>query len=864
MYEELFKSAARPFRATPDAKFYFPHDNIESARQTIVRAIERAEGPVMVLGGAGLGKSLLSVIVADDVSEKFDVVKLHAARLCSRRALLQNILFELQLPYRDLSEGELRLSILDRLAPQPDTAPNGILILVDEAHTLPTKLLEELRLLTNFTRDAQPRARLVLFGSMRLEDMFASPQMESFNQRLAARCYLTPMNRGQTHRFVEHQISAAGFEPNEFITSEGLDAVYAASEGVPRLANQIMDHALVLAITNHQCPVSAALVEEAWADLQQLPVPWQSTAAPHDAVQASAVEFGTLDDEEAAVDSSTSDAVLLAAPADNLQDPAMDSDHQSTPEYGVLEFESVQPSDGGKLSQFAPTDEVQPHASDGLSEDGGEPVYESCEDALETEVSSDVLPLDEEAADSQAAETNFFAAFTEPQLDEFEIPVAEQQDPNSPQDTSAASADIDRPQVVFDASQAFNQVQLNLESDAVGVGEPLPPDSFFANRPTDEKMIALADEQDQYDAMGVWENDPPLPNEDNELLPQDASCDGTPCDQPQCQDSDRNETRSQEATVAEATEEILASNPSMLFGSDFDIEESIDVSPAGFGGRNEPRDENQLIDEQREALDSEPSQGPALNSAPPHSSTEQHNSTDRPTADPDSPPTTHGSNVATRVAALEMETDRMDSNHCESSDSPSCVNESAPSPVVSAEYPTPGDSPIVSGIPASTIDLVGESADSISELANEHPGSSEAEVAPWSVDVSSLDVSHEIEVQNEIEDIVSQLNFSAFAVEPYSVEQIQLEPSANAEIPNDSIRTGSEDEIYMMHRPLNAAQSEQPAANIFAVETQQFDDDRDLLIIEEEMTKNSTASAASEQPVTKTKPYSQLFAKLRK
>ncbi len=33
---------------------------------------------------------------------------------------------------------------------------------------------------------------------MRLEDTFAHPQMDSFNQRLAARCYLQPMTREQT------------------------------------------------------------------------------------------------------------------------------------------------------------------------------------------------------------------------------------------------------------------------------------------------------------------------------------------------------------------------------------------------------------------------------------------------------------------------------------------------------------------------------------------------------------------------------------------------------------------------------------------------------------------------------------------
>ena len=36
----------------------------------------------------------------------------------SRRALLQNVLFELHLPYRGMEEGELRLSLIDHLEPR--------------------------------------------------------------------------------------------------------------------------------------------------------------------------------------------------------------------------------------------------------------------------------------------------------------------------------------------------------------------------------------------------------------------------------------------------------------------------------------------------------------------------------------------------------------------------------------------------------------------------------------------------------------------------------------------------------------------------------------------------------------------------
>ncbi len=70
------------------------------------------------------------------------------------------------------------MSIMDRLSPSPETAPGGILLIVDEAHTLSPKLLEELRLITNFARNGQPRARLA--GSQHAFGRYVCPSANGF------------------------------------------------------------------------------------------------------------------------------------------------------------------------------------------------------------------------------------------------------------------------------------------------------------------------------------------------------------------------------------------------------------------------------------------------------------------------------------------------------------------------------------------------------------------------------------------------------------------------------------------------------------------------------------------------------------
>ena len=77
--------------------------------------------------------------------------------------MFQSILFALRQRHRGSSEGELRLTMLNYLE-SPVECPQGVLLIVDEAHTLPIRLLKELRILTNLCRDGQSRLRLVLAG----------------------------------------------------------------------------------------------------------------------------------------------------------------------------------------------------------------------------------------------------------------------------------------------------------------------------------------------------------------------------------------------------------------------------------------------------------------------------------------------------------------------------------------------------------------------------------------------------------------------------------------------------------------------------------------------------------------------------
>ncbi len=294
MYEAFFHLRKRPFTAAPHSDCFFPAPGIEAARRTLARIIGRGEGAGLIIGPSGTGKTLLCQALAAAFQDRLSTALLSSGRICTRRALLQAILFELRLPYRGMEEGELRLALIDHLTPGPGGHP-GLLLMVDEAHTLPLRLLEELRMITNLARDGEPRVRLILAGSPALEERFASPKLDSFSQRLAARCYLSALTREETTGYARYQVTAAGGDPDRVFEPSAYESIFRAADGIPRLVNQVCDHALILTALGEGASVTGDAIEEAWSDLQQLPTPWHSDSQQGDS-RAAVVEFAALDE----------------------------------------------------------------------------------------------------------------------------------------------------------------------------------------------------------------------------------------------------------------------------------------------------------------------------------------------------------------------------------------------------------------------------------------------------------------------------------------------------------------------------------------------------------------------------------------
>jgi type II secretory pathway predicted ATPase ExeA len=290
MYEAYFRLQRRPFSATPDPSCFFAPEPVQELFDELILRAESGQGIGILTATAGTGKTLLCRRMAAELAARFTPIYLPNANFPTRRALLQSILFELGKRFSRLEEQELRLAVYAALK-QLTIAGRGVVLIVDEAHLLNERLLEELRMLASLAEGEEPLTRLVLAGQLSLEEKLAEPGLAALNQRIACHAYLEPLTRQQSIDYINFRLAWAGGDSARIFAPKALERIAAACNGLPRCLNQLCDHVLLLTYVQEQPRVTETAVSEALLDLRQLPQNWNTPVVDDTALQE--LESGT-------------------------------------------------------------------------------------------------------------------------------------------------------------------------------------------------------------------------------------------------------------------------------------------------------------------------------------------------------------------------------------------------------------------------------------------------------------------------------------------------------------------------------------------------------------------------------------------
>ena len=267
MYEQFFGLRERPFDLTPNPRFLVMTDGHREALSNLEYAIASRKGVTLLLGEAGSGKTTVIRAAVEQATSRVHCVHLH------NPALTRNEFVEMLAARFELSDEARRsktalLLEMESLLQKRYETHEATVLIVDEAQSLSTELLEEIRLLANIETNDEKLLTLVIAGQPELGSKLDDASLRQLKQRIALRCELRPLTLHETLVYLAGRIRAAGGVTSRIFTREAATLLHQTAAGIPRTINVLADNALLAAFARQQSPVTSQIVAEIVEDFR--------------------------------------------------------------------------------------------------------------------------------------------------------------------------------------------------------------------------------------------------------------------------------------------------------------------------------------------------------------------------------------------------------------------------------------------------------------------------------------------------------------------------------------------------------------------------------------------------------------------
>ena len=241
MYDKYWNLTALPFENVPDPRFFYSSKDHQRALLQMFYAVNNRMGAAVLTGDAGCGKTTVSrMLIHGMSSDRYKIALMNRPGL-SPEDFLRDMLG--QLGVEDQSNGKLQRA-LEVQAVKSANAGKYTVVIVDDAHAIEDEnTFEALQSLFSFQRNGRFFLTLLLVGQADLVERVAG--VEALGQQVARQYHLAPLKREETLSYVQTRLEKAGADRSLF-DEDALDALYQASNGVPRDINNICDIALLL------------------------------------------------------------------------------------------------------------------------------------------------------------------------------------------------------------------------------------------------------------------------------------------------------------------------------------------------------------------------------------------------------------------------------------------------------------------------------------------------------------------------------------------------------------------------------------------------------------------------------------------
>ncbi len=259
MYLQFYGLRDIPFSLTPDPRFLYFTASHREVMANLGYGIQRGKGLIVATGEVGTGKT----------------TALRAMLTRLDRSVLSSYLFNPGLTVTDLylqmaadfglgqytSKSEMLMKLGKLLMMRHSRGLRTVLI-VDEAQGLSRELLEEIRLLLNFETYTEKQLQIILVGQPELRQLLNSPDLRQLKQRISLRCEIKPLRADEVSPYIRSRLKVAGAARFDLFNADAVAMIYRASEGIPRLVNNICDNALLTGYAMNARIITPEIVAE--------------------------------------------------------------------------------------------------------------------------------------------------------------------------------------------------------------------------------------------------------------------------------------------------------------------------------------------------------------------------------------------------------------------------------------------------------------------------------------------------------------------------------------------------------------------------------------------------------------------------
>src|SRR6202790_4258298 len=265
MFLDFYRLREQPFGVGPDPKYLYFSPSHREALASLFYGIETGRGFLALIAEPGMGKTSLLFQLLERLKGSIRSAFLFQTQ-CDSRELLRYLLQALGIDSQETDLVQLH-SRLNQFLLAEATAGRRVVIFIDEAQNLSDSALETVRLLSNFEAKDRKLFQIVLAGQPELARRLKNPRLAQLSQRIAVLTGLRPLPVSETLQYIHHRLEIAGYDGPEVFTSDSVELIAKASQGIPRNINNICFNAMSLACAMGGRRIGPEIVREALNDL---------------------------------------------------------------------------------------------------------------------------------------------------------------------------------------------------------------------------------------------------------------------------------------------------------------------------------------------------------------------------------------------------------------------------------------------------------------------------------------------------------------------------------------------------------------------------------------------------------------------